>query len=218
MKENKFELNESIPRTPRYDRSGTVSVTSFQYDKISIDECKYKCDLDVTCTAFDYEENTGECILGEGQYVKTSDMGSVLKSSDRYKMNFDEAGIIEKVNRYYKRAVMMQGRYSVLNELGTNIITDDWQGFDWMIHREMGPSQFTHVPVSDGTRKITLACSSGNCKRSGAVAFQKATYTKKEANTICGIMDADDCQAPCERAFLTTYRTFTNTICEKLIV
>jgi hypothetical protein len=191
LKEDKYELPEALPRTPRYARTGSVSTATPVATGISIDECKYKCDLDYACPAFDYVDETGACIIGEGQYVRTSFLGATLKQSDKYRMNFDEGGIIEKVNRYVKRAIMMQGRYSVLNELGTNIVTDPWQGFDWMIHREMGPSFFTQVPAADGSRKISLMCSRGNCERTGAVAFQKATYTKKEANAICGIMDPE---------------------------
>ena len=216
LKEDKYKLSEAIPRTPRYVKNGTTAFPApvgIIASGISIDECKYKCDLDYACPAFDYDDDTGDCILGSGRYVRSSFLGATLKQSDKYRLNFEEAGVIEKVNRYIKRAIMMQGRYSVLNELGTNIVTDPWQGFDWMIHREMGPSKFTHVPSSDGSRNIAMMCSSGNCKRSGAVAFQKATYTRKEANAICGVMDPENCGSPCERTFRATYQTFTDTNC-----
>ena len=147
LKEDKYTIDEALPRTPRYSKTGTPATSSPVATGISIDECKYKCDLLDGCTAFDHVYDTGECYIGDGQYVRTSFLGETLKKSDKYRLNFQEGGVIEKANRYIKRAIMMQGRYSVLNELGTNILADGWGGFDWMIHREVGPSPFTHVPA-----------------------------------------------------------------------
>lgn len=208
-------LPESLPRASRYTdlgasttNSGNVTVTS-----ISIDECRSKCNANNTCSAFDYVENTGACILNSGRYVKTLGRGHSLIGRDDYKSKFLDSGYIETVNAYFKRAKMMQGKYSVLDELGIETVTDERQGYDWMIRREVGPSKFTKVPVSDGSKTISLYCTSHNCARSSAVAFQKAKYTKKKAKAMCGVMDSSNCLEPCELVYDTTYTRTVDTAC-----
>ena len=103
------------------------------YNGISIDECRYKCFVDETCQHFNYEEGT--CTIGYGLYEQTSHLGNNLISSDKYKLSYLDSGVLERVNRYFKRARMMQGRYSVLHELGINDIVGVWHGCDWLTAR-----------------------------------------------------------------------------------
>ncbi len=188
------ESADSYILTSRYRRIlNTINV----FNGISIDECRYKCFTDANCQHFNYEENEGVCTVGYGLYEQTKHLGDALLITDRYRLTYLKTDVLERVNRYYKRARMMQGRYSVLHELGINNILDKWQGYDWMVHREMGPSLFTTVPISDGSRSISMQCMTNNCARSSAIAFQKSEYTSKEANAICGSMDTGNCVVPC---------------------
>ena len=71
------------------------------YNGISIDECRYKCFVDETCQHFNYEEGT--CTIGYGLYEQTSHLGNNLISSDKYKLSYLDSGVLERVNRYFKR-------------------------------------------------------------------------------------------------------------------
>ena len=189
---NGFKVNESIPRLPNYIENGTYVDLPNKTSGISIDECRYKC-YTKQCKAFGYNETSGSCVIGSGQY-KSDEYISIIKT-DGYNTTFLESYILEDVTRYYKRAIMMQGKYSVLDELGIGQITDVWKGHDWIIHRELGPSKFTSVPDSDGSRNIRMTCTTLNCMRHAAVAFEKAKYTEKEASALCSSMYK--CLAPC---------------------
>lgn len=162
----KDKVESTLPRVSKVIVEGSAS--DVEGIEMSIDECRMKSEA-----SFDYVN--GKCVLNGTRYKKIARGGS-------------DVSIVKETNRIYKRALMMQGRYSVLNEMGINSITDEWQGFDWMIRREVGNIQ--NLP----TGSIHMYCVSDYCKRSSAVSFSKAKYTKKEAQALC----ASECGIPCD--------------------
>ena len=197
-----YTLQEAIPRARVYNKTGTESSGAVVFSERSQQECENLCRGN--CTSYSYDEVSGNCTLGTGQYQLVSARGQNLPSVN--------TSMINNVHKLFKRAKMMQGRYSVLDELG--VILPQHTGYDWMIRTEVNPSLFTRVPVSDGSRRISLSCIGQGCGRAGAVTFQKAKYTKKEAQKICGTMDpADGCEEPCQLSYDALFRRYSNVEC-----
>ncbi len=225
-----LRVSDAVPRSTRYVRINTLENLYNPYvvyvdfaavsTGISIDECRNRCDSDESCTHFEHIEKPypgkdGMCGLGVvGSYEKIPAKGMAVMDRDDYQSSFLKSVALENINTYFRRAKMMQGRYSVLDELGIGKITDDWQGYDWTIRREVGPGVTTEVPVSDGSKSVSIWCTSNNCARSSAAAFEKAKYTKKEALALCGVMDTNNCDEPCMATYLDSYQYTPDHGCE----
>ena len=111
--------------------------------------CRSECDVHSSCTGFSYNVQNGFCILTDDSttteaaadyisYTKTSHNGYNLMVSGGYQ-SYINTGIFQTVNKYIKRAIMMQGKYDMFNEMNFEGIESNWLGYDWVIRTELSP-------------------------------------------------------------------------------
>ena len=83
-------------------------------------------------------------------YTKTSHNGYNLMVSGGYQ-SYVNTGIFQTVNKYIKRAIMMQGKYDMFNEMNFEGIDSSWLGYDWVIRTELSPHPNLKTPKVDGS-------------------------------------------------------------------